>query len=256
MPLERHKAILDGVYSERDTAQKALKDWEQYAWAKTVKREDLDAFAALNREPVQFAIDLIERFKAHPTYGPQLRSHAARTLANRAARVDVNPDLVVRDDAGREIATYSADRVKQIVAQAVQDAIGKEVQPLKQDHAQRQAQAKAAETRERIDKAVDDLWGRAQTWHGFKDHVDAINTTMAAHPTWSLQDAYLDVLHGQILPNLSKTERTKVLADLNAQPAASVASPSSGTAAVSKPDASKSWEELFKEEYGKATARR
>jgi len=150
---------------------------------------------------------------------------------------------VVDDGQGHQISTFSADRVKAIVNQAVADAIGKEVAPLKQEQATQKAEREAHATTARINHTADAMMDRAKAWHGFTEHATAVADVWDARPDWSLQDAYLHVLHTTILPGLSKTERTKVLADLNQKPAATTVNPSSSTTSASKPDSDKSWED-------------
>jgi hypothetical protein len=250
-PKERWPDILDNT--RKKTREEVEKEWEPHAWAKQIPREQLTAWAQhadrISRDPIGHIESLIAELSSHATYGPQLRSQAARLLAGaRGNRVDATPDLEVTDASGRVIdQAFSAKKMMAIVQQTVSDALGKEVAPLKQEFATRRAAEQARETHAHIEKSADAMLERAKTWHGFTDNMDAVAKVWAAHEEWTLQDAYLDVLHSQILPNLSKAERVKVLADINQKPAASTVSPSSGTTSAPKSDADKDWTELFRE---------
>ena len=156
-----HKALENARVKEREAIERDI------GWARQVPREAIQEWSGIaNRmasDPIGFLQSFTEELHAHPTYGPQLRSHAARTLASGRgqSQVDMSPDLVVDDGQGKQIATFSADRVKAIVDHAVQRAIAKEVQPLKSESEQRAAQAKAAEytrvANERADSTMSDI---------------------------------------------------------------------------------------------------
>lgn len=249
-PQDKWPTILDNARA--NTRKEVEKEWEPYAWAKTVPREALAEMTQIaNRmhsDPIGFLSDFVKDLEAHPTHSQALRSHAGRILSSgrQQPSVDLSPDVDVYGDNGQIVAkTFSAERMQAIVQKAVQEAIGKEVQPLKSEREQRLAREKAETQRAAIAKQADAIWNKAKGWTGFTEHAAEIDSAMAQHPDWTLHDAYIEV----VVPNLSKTERVKVLADLSAKPAASTVSPASGTTSTPKPDSEKSWEELFREKY-------
>lgn len=68
----------------------------------------------INENPIAFLNELAADLANHPTYGPQLRSSAGRTLASApAARPE--PDVQVLNDKGQVVGmTYSAERQQQV----------------------------------------------------------------------------------------------------------------------------------------------
>lgn len=177
-----------------------------------------------------------------PELATVVRSEAARVLASgRAPNLD--PDIPVVDDRGQVVAqAYSADRVKAVVQSAIQEALSKEVGPLKQSVATVTAERQALAVQAEAQSTADRLYSQANQWDGFKEHETAIAEAFAQHPEWSLQDAYIAVVPGK----LKAQQSAKTLDDLKRKAAASTVNPATAAVpATNRPrsfhDASLSW---------------
>jgi hypothetical protein len=144
IPFAVHKTALENARTK--AGEEAVAQYrQQYGWAERIPADTIQEWSGIanlmTSDPPAFLDKFFGEAAAHPTHGPAVRSWAARTLASRAPKaIDLSPDVTVQDDQGREVAkTFSADRVQAIVQHAIQDALGKELGPLKQDHQQRQA---------------------------------------------------------------------------------------------------------------------
>lgn len=249
-PKERWQDILN---NQREKAKAdALAEWrQQYGWAEQVDRAKLQELAqwyqAQASDPVGYVVQALDDLLTNQQYAPQIASHAARILAQRrgsAQPQSIEPGIPVFDEQGREVdRTYSAKQVQQLIEQAVQGALGKEVAPLKQsfqaieqERTQRQIAADANAKAQTVLK-------QAEAWPGFAEHKDAIAKVYEANPSFTLEQAYLAILKDQILPTLTKAESDKVLANLQTKAAASALNPAS--AAPSSPKRPKNFYEAF-----------
>jgi hypothetical protein len=181
IPFDVHSTALENARTK--TRAEVMAEVERdLGWARQVSRESLTNMSQIatqiNTDPVGFLNRMAAELANHPTYGPQLRSSAGRTLAGGAA-TSLDPDVTIVDDKGQPVGkTFSAERVQAIVKQAVSEAIGREVQPLKSEYEQRQAaektQANLREINEKADTAIarmtEILDGRNDLWA----HVDAL----------------------------------------------------------------------------------
>ena len=173
-----------------------------------------------------------------------MRSHAARVLGTRAqqpqaqtpqAQQAIEPGIPVMDESGQVVArTYTAQQLDQLLEQRLSDILGKELAPLKQERDQRLAAEKARQTTEQAEKAANTLYAQAEKWQGFKDHEQDICEVFKANEGWTLQDAYLDVLHRVILPKLTQQQQSKVLDDLKTKAAAVALNPAAPSAPAPK----------------------
>ena len=233
IPLDRHKAILDGAYKERDALKQQLETIKQQTgWLESPEGQQLRQWShAFQTNPrAWFAQTAQELVQAYPDLAGSLRSDAARILAGgRTAQpeVDLEPDIPVVDDKGQVVNhAYSAARVKQFVTHAVAEALAKEVGPLKQTvQSVEQERRLAADTAKAHDVAKAE-YAKAQAWPGFTEHVKDIAAAYEQHPEWSLQDAYIAVA----VPKLRQSGQAQTLTDLKTKAAASTVNPA--TAAV------------------------
>lgn len=245
IPFKDHKTILENTRTKA-AADAVAQYRQQHGWAETVKREDVEQFQALMADPVDFGIALIEKLRADPTHGPRLRSHAARTLASgrSQAPVDLSPDLQVTDANGNVVSeSFSAKKVQALIAHAVQDAIGKEIAPLKQDRAARlqaieqaQAKEKAEATEKLVVAKTDEALAEIRDILDGDDSLFAdVSTAMDAHPTWSVHKAALEVRKAKILPAAEGKATQKALASLQQKAGARTANGAGATGAPAKP---------------------
>lgn len=255
IPFEVHHTALENARTK--AKDEALAEWRKtHGWAEQVNRAEIEALAPMaqlyQRDRPAFVRQILSEGVADPEVAALIRSEAARFLGSRAPAqesTEIEPDIPVMDESGRVVNhAYSATAVKQLVQRAVEEAIGKKVAPLEQDYQARQKHAERAAYNKRLDDAVkaDERFVESRPY--WKDHKAAIQKLYAETPSFvTLRDAYYHYVEHTLLPNLSKTERTKVVNGLTEKVAASSVSPSSGTTALPIPDDQKSWEELLRE---------
>jgi hypothetical protein len=191
----------------------------------------------LAQDPVQTAIQLSDQLMTHPTYGPQMASAAARWLASRRGqgpKPEPEPDLMAEN--GQPV--YSAPRLREWKAWADQQTearILQRIAPLEQAAQATQRERQLSETRQRADAEAGALLDTAKSWYGFEKHQTSVATAFKEHPGWTLQDAYLHVLHSEILPAMPAQAQATVVAQLQQKAAAQTMNPTGGVPA-STPD--------------------
>lgn len=197
-------------------------------------------------DPVATVLKMTERLQGHPSFGPQLASAAARMLSARRgqgqapAEPEPQPDIQVVDANGMPTGqvTFSASQLRKWQdwsSRQMEARIAQRIAPLE---AQAQAQTRQQQEQQRhaeVMAQADALLERARSWNGFTDHEASILTAFQEHTDWDLKDAYLHVLHTEILPKLPAQAQAKVAADLQSKAAASTLNPSGG-APTSRPD--------------------
>ncbi len=206
-----------------------------------VYRTAMSLASQLQADPVTVVTQLLSELAGHEQYGQAITSHAARVLQGRrgnAAPVqeapEPQPDLVAENGE----AVYSARQLRewqawnQRKAQADLDArLSESLKPLKeitQERAVARVQQQAHATAEK-------RYAEAQQWHGFKDNEAKIAERWRSHPEWTLEQAYLNFLHSDLLPSLSANAQAKVVADLQQKAAANTLNPS-GASKPAAPD--------------------
>ncbi len=239
-PKERWPDILKHA-REKAAAEKQAEFDREFGWARSVPRETLQEWTGIaNRmatDPIAFLQELQTEIANHPVFGPQLRSHAARTLAaGRTEKpVDLSPDLVVDDGQGKQIATFSAERVQQIVQHAIQDALGREVGPLKQDLQTRQAQQHATETQRQVEARVDRTFDRVSKLELYEKYEAEIATAFEAMPAdLDPGEALLLAYHQVVGPKLKAHAQAEHLESLKTKAAASTVNPAAPTVSTTK----------------------
>ncbi len=246
IPYLRHKSVLDGAYKERDTFKSQLDEFQQkYGWAQQVDPAEFQQIQtwsqAYRQDPVRWFADTAAQLRqTHPELAQSLHSEAARVLAGARqsqpsqAAADLEPDIPVMDSNGQVVTqAYSADRVKQLIAKSVQDAIAKEVGPIRQDFQTRQAREKdALEEQQRI-AHVKDIYAEAvEVLPGFEAHKDAIAKayeSIPGDPARALRKAWWEVV-GKQLSNANET-RAKQLDEIKTKAAASTVNPAAAAVA-------------------------
>jgi hypothetical protein len=170
-PQERWPTILENA-RKKASEEAQTQFQQQYAG-------HLQLAQAMQSDPVGTITQLVAELQAHPTYGPQLKSHAARTLAARQpkAEPEPTPDLVSRDANGQEVTFFSADQARkwqQWNANQMRQQMTQEFAPVMQIAQERKAeQAKQQYVAQAVDgyrPYVDEL----QEMPGFSENREAI----------------------------------------------------------------------------------
>lgn len=243
-PKERWADILE---NQRKTAREdALKEWrQQHGWAESVNREQLQQmsewYGRYQGDPGAFLETAYQEALQHPVHGATVKSRIGKMLASmRAAQTpepEIEPDIPVMNDQGQIVSrTYSADAMKKIVAQAVQAAIGKEVDPLKQDFQSRQESAKEQQHREYIASESARIKASVMGRPLAEKHWPAIQAKarelVQANDKLSAGEAVLGAYLEVVGPLLSQSAQADVLSDLQKKATAQTVNPGSpaGTA--------------------------
>ncbi len=202
-------------------------------------RNAVQLFSQLRQDPVSVATQLLSELAANEQYRPMVASQAAKVLQGLRGAVpkeepEPQPDLMAENGA----PVYSAAQQRawlewnQRKLQAQFDTrLNEATAPLKQ----MQQERAVAQVRQQAEQVAGQMYDRAQTWHGFKQHEAEIASVWNQHSDWTLQDAYLHVLHTKILPALPAQAQAKVVADLQQKAAAQSLSPS-GASRPATPD--------------------
>ncbi len=223
IPFEVHHQALANARA------KAVEEWRlQHGWAESVDRRAVEEQARIatlyQQDRPGYIRQILAEAVTDPTLAPVVRSEAARILGQRQPQVDLSPDIPVIDEAGNVVnQSYSADRMKQVVAAEIAKALGtfgEKVNPLLQERAQRQAQeAEAAQIRQ-LDAHVGDLYQEAcDVLPHFKEHEVAIAEAMKAipgDPAKAMRQAWKQVVG----PTLSAKAKAEVLDSFSKKAAA------------------------------------
>lgn len=225
LPYERHKAILDGAYKERDTLRQQFDQYkQQHGWVESVPREHWQMMSALTnklaKNPLGFTDELMAQLMTNPQYTSYLRSLGARLLGNgRGAPQEPGPDL----DYGEGRTGYSAAQMQKLREwdrQRLASEFDQKLQPLLQDQQDRQKQQEwqryGKELAQRADQTASVIYQRALKWPHFEEIKKDIAALMTQHQEMELGDAYAYVMQTKVLPSYGQRAVTSATAKLAA----------------------------------------
>lgn len=229
IPFDRHDAIVKGFHTQVDQLKAEL---DTLGWAKTVPQQTLKEWTGIaNRissDPVAFIQELQREIEAHPTFGPQLRSHAARTLASGRQAPQI-PDVQVQDETGKPIGS-----LREMVTSLARELVNQEVGPLKQDFDTRQQHDRQAEHQRQVHSAVDALYDTAtKELPHFKEHEADIAKAMESidgEAGTALYRAWAKV----VLPKLDAKSKAAHLETLQTRAQSGTVNPATPAAAITK----------------------
>ena len=144
------------------------------------------------------------------------RSALARELAARGDTPEALPDYPIIDQQGQQVASLA-----EVIQRHVSAALEKEVGPLKQSAKAELQKREALELTAKAESTAQAMYQQAQAWPGFTQHEQVIGQTWAAHPEWSLQDAYIAVA----VPKLQAVTKAQTLDELKTHANASTVNP-------------------------------
>jgi hypothetical protein len=240
IPFDVHKTALENA------RQKAVAEWEQqYGWAKQIPPQDFQQAVTLAKrahaDPIGYLQDFIKDLQSDPTYGAQLRSLAARALAQRTQQPEQEPqpDLPIQLEDGRVVHLYSAEQQAKREAFLQKQwlaSVQQELQPLKQSHEQQQRVAEQARQEAAWNTWQGQVVADTATWPGM-DNPD-VRSRFAADvwrqiqghdvtltDTDKIERAIERSYRTVVVPSLQTTSRQAVLNDINRQAAASTVNP-------------------------------
>lgn len=255
-PKERWDAILENARA-KTRAEVEAEYKQRFGWAESVSPQEIQQLQqwgrAFTTDPVGWlAQSITEVGRTHPHLVPSLRSEAARILADRSIaaspQVDTEPDVPVLDQNGQVVTrTYSAERMKAVVQQAIQDYIGKEVAPIKQAFQKREAQDYATAQERAAAAAADALYkdysGELPDFEALKPEIGKYLAELshikddgrALVAAW--KKAYT-AKQAEEAKTRDATSKTQVLDDLKTKARASMPNPASAAVPSAKRPAS------------------
>jgi hypothetical protein len=240
IPYQRFEEVNRRMKDAEDRYRQTEQSWGEILKADPQQiRNMLGWYQRAAQDPVAHATQLLAELQADPRYQGQVASQAARILGSLRqsqpkADPEPQPDLVAENGTPvmsaprqREWAAWNQRQMQGEFDAKLQQAIA----PFK-GMAQREQQR---EVSQRAEASAAQMYQRAQTWHGFKEHEAEIAKSFDANPSWSLQDAYLHVLHTKILPSMPAKAQAQVVADLQSKAAAQTLNPTN-TSKAAAPD--------------------
>ena len=245
IPFDVHHRALENA---RTTAVSEYR--QRFGWAEQVPQQQFQQVATflstLQTNPIGFVQQLIADIQRDPQWGPQW---AASQPAPRAAApsASLDPDVEIIGPDGRPAgATYSAERVKAIVQQAVAQAIGQEVQPLKQFHQQTLAdrqrvqvaeqQAQLSQQNEaKADAILDEVRGILDITTDTDPLFNDVLTLWAQYPTASVHQIALAVRKDKVTPRLQGQAVQAATTEMRRKAAGSTANGTGSTAMPKRP---------------------
>lgn len=252
IPLTVHQTAMTNARAKERATVTAEFD-RDFGWAKQVPRESFQQMVGyaneINTDPVGFLNRLTAELTAHPTYGPQLRSNAGRTLAT--GREALEPDVQVHDANGRVIGmTYSAEMVAKreaALAHQIKSELLQTVQPLRAAHDKAEADAKSAEVQKEINGQADVIFNRIDAiLDGRKDLYAEVNSLMTAG--LDAYDAAIQVRASRIVPGQTASATTAAVDTFKKKAAGNTANGAqTAVAAIARPRTEKDLANLLRE---------
>jgi hypothetical protein len=250
-PKERWADILENARTKAREEERA--QYAQVEWAKSVSQQEFQQIADMARkastEPIAYLQDFIKELQTHPTYGPQLKSLAAKALSQRTA--PQGPDLTplqVQMEDGRTVPLYSADQIAALKSQWLAEAEQK-FQPYTKTLEDLQAERVHAQKAQEQERFVSTTYADLVTWPGMDDQANRkavaeelarnVKTDDPRDISLALNAAYRKV----VLPKLASKSESSVLENLQRK-AAAATSINPGSAASTSPRPVKSFSDL------------
>lgn len=205
---------------------------QSYGWLQEDALPHVRQFVESYRQnPAETILGELKELAQNPAYQQLVRSHAARILGMRGQQPEADPlqPLQLATQDGQPLDLYTADQVKSLI----DNALNERLSPLQQDYQQRQTTQQVQAARlEAIQQAKAQL-GEFDKMPHFKEQRDAIKhlfktkyTTEAGYSgREGVMAAYLEVLTGKVLPGLANAERNTVLSSLQQKAGASTVNP-------------------------------
>lgn len=254
IPFDVHHTALENA------RVKAIEEYKaKVGWAESVDRAAVEEAARLGdlyqRDRPGYIRQILAEALTDAELAPLVRSEAARVLAGARGQqaqpsTEIEPDIPVMDETGRVVNhAFSAEKVKALVDRAVAHALA----PVNERFTKEDTATAHREQLQQIETESTRIFSTVSKLPHYETHKAEIAKALAVLPdSLDTREAALLAYVNVVIPNLSKTERISVLKDINQKTSAATVSPSGGTTSVGKPDADKSWEDLFAEKAAAA----
>ncbi len=234
VPYERFQDVNRRMKEAEDRWRNTEQSWGQVLRHDPQRVSQAVEFAQrFSADPVEAAVQILMEAQQNDQFRPKVASQAARILgmfrnSQPKEEPEPQPDLVAENGS----PVYSAERLRQWrewdgrrSKADLEAKLAEALRPVKEFQQERQQQ----QLRQQADAAASKQYQQAQSWHGFKEHEAAIAEAFNQNPSWTLQDAYLHVLHTKILPSIPARAQAQVVADLQSKAAAQTLNPGSST---------------------------
>jgi len=235
IPFDRHSAILENA--RRKTTEEVVSRVEQqYGPAMHLQQR-------MQSDPVATLTQLIDEAVAHPEIGQHVISQLARTLSARRQRSqDLTP---IETEAGQ---FFTADQVKAIVAQNVDQRLG----PLEQERQARAQEAQQIRQQQATRQTVQSNLKAFESRPGFAEHKADIGARQQQYVEqgmnmWvALGAAYNDVLTEKVWPKQQADTTNRFVQSAVAKAQASTGNPSAVAPSTSRRPTT--WEEALSQQ--------
>lgn len=234
IPYQRFEEVNRRMKEAEDRWRNTEQSWGEILKANPQQiRQMLGWYQRAAADPVAHATQLLAELQADERYRPQVASQAARILQGLRGmqakeEPEPQPDLVAENGT----PVYSADALRKWrewdskrSQAAIEARLSEALKPLREIQQERQQSV----LKQHATDAAAKQYQAAQNWHGFKEHEADIAKAFSENADWSLQDAYLHVLHTKILPSIPAKAQAQVVADLQSKAAAQTLNPSGAT---------------------------
>lgn len=229
---------------------KQLRD--SYGW---LSKDDVpavrDYLQRYSQDPVGTLAAQVQNLLNHPTHGPQLRA----LMGGGAEAQDMEPQPDLRDPDTGEVA-YSQSQIKAWRAwdkRQTAAELDQRMQPVQTYLQQQQQREQEAKDRQQIEGMKQEATARAQALFeplkanpDFQAHKPAIQARweqlvaqkdsrgrQAMSAEAALYRAFNEVVYETVIPGMSRSARSSVVAQLNRKPGATTPNPARATAGTS-----------------------
>lgn len=223
------------VNEERGRYKESL---DKLAWAQAIPDTAApvitEFYRSFQSDPIGTLIREVESIaQADPAHAHAVRSAAARWLGaarGQSAQAEAmpEPDLQAQDGT----LVYSASQAQKLLDwrdRRAEQKIAEQVQPLQKFIAEKQAKDLRKEIKSNAQEWAKSTYAQWSQRPHFTEYKQQIASLMQQHG-YGVADAYAEVLATQVLPKLSATERTSVVAAMHQKAAAGTTNPSRGPA--------------------------
>lgn len=244
--LKDHQRILENART------KAVEEWKQkYGWAEQVNPADVQEAVRIaqlaQRDPIAYLQEFVKELQSHATYGPQLKSLAARALAQRGQVADQEPEFMVpQADGSIAFDPQAFGQWKQWQQRQLLTQLKQEFQPVTKTIETLQAERAALEQQQQIEHFTTTTYADMATWPGMDDKANqaAVGEYLKGLNLTSNDPREVQLLANQayravVLPKLHTAERRAVLTDIKQQASAGTVNPSRPTTTPPK-----KWDEM------------
>lgn len=207
----------------------------RYKWAEAIPDQAAPVitqfYQDFTRDPVGTLLREIESAaQSDPAHAQSIKSAAARWLGAGRGQAQAQAEAMPEPDlqAGDGTLVYSAQQAQKLLDwrdRRSQAQMAQQIQPLQKFAAQQQAAQMRSEIAANAQQWAQSTFSQWSKRPHFTEYRKEIAGLMEQHG-YGVADAYADVLTHHVLPKLSATERSSVVAQMQQKAAAGTTNPS------------------------------